>query len=212
MVPEESFRDFFVASAGAGAALVGLLFVAISIAPERNVQAGAPVERQATAESAFQALVNAFFISLIALLPGHSLGLATIVLSLFALLNSLRLSRILLRQWSGWHNGLRRAFLVFTSLVIYGWELYFGVLLTQHSNDVGAVYGLASLLMGVYGLGLIRAWELLGARRFSFIGWLSVLRESGASTAAAPPAGKRESQADSAAPHVELSEHGAQDR
>ncbi len=51
MVPE-AFHDYFVASTGAGAALVGLLFVAVSIAPERTVMSGAPVERQAVATSA----------------------------------------------------------------------------------------------------------------------------------------------------------------
>jgi hypothetical protein len=34
MVPPE-FANFFIASASAGAALVGLLFVAVSLAPER---------------------------------------------------------------------------------------------------------------------------------------------------------------------------------
>ena len=41
MVPE-AFHDYFVASTGAGAVLVGLLFVAVSIAPERTVTSGAP--------------------------------------------------------------------------------------------------------------------------------------------------------------------------
>ncbi len=55
MVPS-AFTNFFVASAGAGGALVGLIFVAVSIAPEHIVQASAPVERQAVAASAGQRL------------------------------------------------------------------------------------------------------------------------------------------------------------
>lgn len=61
MVPE-AFHDYFVASTGAAAALVGLLFVAVSIAPERTVTSGAPVERRAVALSAYTALLNAFFL------------------------------------------------------------------------------------------------------------------------------------------------------
>ncbi len=68
------FTAFFAASAGAAAALVGLLFVAISISPERNVGPGAPVERQVVAEGAFTALVNAFFLSLGALIPNVGIG------------------------------------------------------------------------------------------------------------------------------------------
>ena len=84
MVPE-AFHDYFVASTGAGAALVGLLFVAVSIAPERTVMSGAPVERQAVATSAYTALLNAFFLSLVALLPQTNLGWAALVLSLIGL-------------------------------------------------------------------------------------------------------------------------------
>ena len=39
MVPE-AFHDYFVASTGTGAALVGLLFVVVSITPERTVMTG----------------------------------------------------------------------------------------------------------------------------------------------------------------------------
>ena len=57
MVPE-GFHDDFVASTGIGAALVELLFVAVSIAPERTVMSGAPVDRQAVATSAYTTLLN----------------------------------------------------------------------------------------------------------------------------------------------------------
>ena len=32
-------------------------------------------------------------------------------------------------------------------------------------------------VVAAYGLGLVRAWQLLGARRFGLLGWLNVLRE-----------------------------------
>jgi hypothetical protein len=64
VVPPEFF-NFFIAGTSAGAALIGLLFVAVSIAPEQMVALKAPVERQAVAGSAFTALMNAFFISFV---------------------------------------------------------------------------------------------------------------------------------------------------
>src|SRR6266700_1855399 len=84
MVPA-AFANFFVASTGAGAALVGLLFVALSIAPEQTVLEGASLEKRALATSAFTALLNAFFISLAALIPSSNLGWTALVLSLVAL-------------------------------------------------------------------------------------------------------------------------------
>ncbi len=91
MVPPE-FGNFFIAGASAGAALVGLLFVAISIAPEQIVMSRAPVERQAVAGSAFTALLNAFFISLVALVPHFNFGTLIVPFSSLSLLNSLFLA------------------------------------------------------------------------------------------------------------------------
>ena len=39
-------------------------------------------------------------------------------------------------------------------------------------------YGLTALLIAVYGIALLRAWQLLGARRYGLLGWLSPLHES----------------------------------
>jgi len=86
MVPPQ-FTNFFLASSGAAAALVGLLFVAISVAPEHIVQANAPIERQAMAASSFSALLNAFFISLGALIPVNT-GTLTLIMSALGIINS----------------------------------------------------------------------------------------------------------------------------
>src|SRR5258708_13118285 len=68
VVPPE-FANFFIAGASAGAALVGLLFVAVSIAPERMVTRRAPIEHHAVPGSAFPALIHPFLLSLASLIP-----------------------------------------------------------------------------------------------------------------------------------------------
>src|SRR5258708_12753321 len=73
VVPPE-FANFFIAGASAGAALVGLLFVAVSIAPARMVTRRAQIERLAVAGSAFTALLNALPLSLAPLLPRSNVG------------------------------------------------------------------------------------------------------------------------------------------
>ena len=176
MVPPE-FANFFIASASAGAALVGLLFVAVSIAPEQMVTRRAPMERQAVAGSAFTALMNAFFISLVALIPHFNFGLVIVPFSGLCLLTSLIQAWQLLRLRKGWQSLLRRAFLVLLSVALYGLELLNGFQLIADPSQVGIVYGLISCLLGAFALGLIRAWELLGVHRYGLLGWLSPLHD-----------------------------------
>jgi len=68
-------------------------------------------------------------------------------------------------------------FLILVSFIIYGFEFYYAILILKEPNNVGNIYMLAGLLLGVYGIGLIRAWQLLGARRYGLWGWLSPLQE-----------------------------------
>ena len=175
MVPE-TFNNFFLASAGIGATLVGLIFVAVSIAPEHIVQANAPIERRAMAASSFTALLNAFFISLGALIPGI-IGSLTLVMSALGLTTSSLLAWNLLKERERWQNVVRRVFLILVSFIIYGFEFYYAILIIKEPDNVGNFYTLAALLLAVYGIGLTRAWQLLGARRFGLGGWLSPLRE-----------------------------------
>src|SRR4029079_4481800 len=95
MIPTE-FANFFLATAGAGAALIGLLCVAISINPERTFGREARSGRQQVASGAFTALVNAFFISTGALIPHTQVAYLTLIMGGIGLLNSLRLGRELL--------------------------------------------------------------------------------------------------------------------
>jgi hypothetical protein len=83
----------------------------------------------------------------------------------------------LLRLRKGWQSFLRRAFLVFLSLGLYGLELRNAVGLITDPTQVGYVYGLLFVLLGIFALGLTRAWELLGAHRYGFGGWLNPLRD-----------------------------------
>lgn len=174
MVPS-AFTNFFIASAGAGGALIGLLFVAVSIAPENTIMASAPVERQASAGSAFTSLINAFFISLGALIP-INLGEIIIVMSLLGFSSTALYSFNLLRNLKDRHNLVTRSLLLLAGLCIYGFEFYIALLLINHPNDSSPFYGLSSLLLATYGLGLVRAWQLLGAQRFSVLSWLNPLK------------------------------------
>jgi hypothetical protein len=78
----QDWSELFVASAGASAALTGLLFVAVSVNIERILKFPGLPER---ALQTLLLLLSAVLISLIALIPGQSttaLGLELLVLSL----------------------------------------------------------------------------------------------------------------------------------
>jgi hypothetical protein len=177
MVPA-SFQSFFVASAGAGAALIGLLFVAISISPDRIFRDGQP-ERTAVAASAFTALVNAFFISLGALIPQISIGWFVAIMAGLGLSNSLNLGIRLFRRGAPrlWLTLLRRGLLVLLSLGVYGEQMYLAIQLISKPNITDVVWNVAFITLGVYGLGLTRAWELLGAPRYTLLSWLSPMHD-----------------------------------
>jgi hypothetical protein len=162
-----TFQAFMTASTQASAALIGLLFVSISIAPGRVFGAEAEGRQQAVALSAFTALANIFFISFATLIPDVPIGPVVIAISIPATLQTLSLLG-LVRHWRA-ERILRRGLSLFlASAAIYGYEMVIGIQLWEAPSNTGALTGLLELLLGAYAIGLGRAWELLGAPRSGF--------------------------------------------
>jgi hypothetical protein len=80
VIPQE-YHEFFVATAGATGALIGLLFVAVSVSPEQARQAQTRVTFHNRASAALLVFTNALVLSLAALVPGTTLGWWAIVMS-----------------------------------------------------------------------------------------------------------------------------------
>jgi hypothetical protein len=177
MVPAD-FGNFFSASAGAASALVGLLFVSVSLSPERTIRAGAPIHRQAAAGNTFTALLNALFVSLGALIPGTGLGTLVVVTSVLSLASTAGLGAALIKQSRGRGELLMHAVLAAGGLAVYGFAFFLGLSLVRHPNDVKAIVALAYLSIIIYGLGSIFAWELLGAESFGLRGLITRTRRA----------------------------------
>ena len=171
MVPPD-FQPFLTASVAASSALIGLLFVSVSIAPERVFGGESDPRKQAQAISAFSALGNVFFISIASLIPGILLG---VVVAAVAMASSLQLIGLLFRvrrMGADPITAVRGVILFVVSASIYGTELYLGIVLWGHPASTPALIGLLEVLLGAYAIGLGRAWQLLGAPRMGIVSYL----------------------------------------
>jgi hypothetical protein len=161
MVPAD-IHDFFAASAGVAGALIGLLFVAISVSDRlRRAEPESQVHR-IRANAALIAFNNALAVSLFALIPGEKIGWTSLVVSILGLLfvAASLLSFVRLRQVR-WGTARDAVFLVFLA-VVFVIQLVSGIDVMQQPGDSGAVETIAFLVVACFLIGIARAWELVG--------------------------------------------------
>lgn len=185
MAPAD-FTEFFLASAGTGGAFVGLLFVAISIAPQRTFDdlngMGAP--RQHLAEATFLTLINGFVISSVALVPTVNVGWIVLALGMWGVIAAARLGALIARfhrhgaaRRAPWRHLLRVAGLTYVALVVFVIEAMLGLRLIMAPTDEIAYGRLALAIVALYALGIARAWTLLGNPRHGWSGLLNPLQD-----------------------------------
>jgi hypothetical protein len=169
----EEYREFFVAGAGAAGALIGLLFVAVSVFPERARQSQTQVLFHNRASAALLVFTNALVLSLAALVPGTSVGWWAVWMSGTVIVFVAATIRSILG--SGDRRSGRRGSLgvVFALSLIAGFELYAGIRLV--SGDQTAMSTLCYVLIGDLLVGISRAWQLVGLRDMGLVSSLRIL-------------------------------------
>ena len=165
MVPAE-FISFFATMAGVGATLFGLIFLVISIKPVTVNAENPAVMQQVQIASSYTALLNPLAISLIALLPHETIDGITITMSAIGLVNTVLMAISLLRDPVSWIKKLRRALFSLGSLVVFSFEIVYGIRLLITPGDLATLHNLCILLVIIYLYGVARAWDLVGARQF----------------------------------------------
>jgi hypothetical protein len=158
MAPE-AFHPFFSGCVSVAGALIGLLFVAISVAPHKRTGDAPSMEFEVTAGVAFTALINALIISLVALLPEHDLGGAGIAVSLSGMSSVLGLAVIRFRgdRFRVWP--LLRFGSLFALFVV---QLINALNIESAPRNVGPIETETVLLIVCFLIAIDRAWQLLG--------------------------------------------------
>jgi hypothetical protein len=151
-----ALHDLFGASVGASAALIGLLFVAISLAPEKVFGGAADAHKRADAVGAFTALANVFFVSLAGLLPRGAPDVI-LVIAAVAIVRIVRADVSLLQRFPGPHDWRNFGAL---SIALY---LVEGLATRRISTGTETTDGLMAVIFALYGYSLGVAWKLLGA-------------------------------------------------
>lgn len=165
MVPA-SFHDFFNGCASVAGALIGLLFVALSVSQEKLTGKDARTEHQVRAGAAFSALINSLVIALFALLPGTSLGEVGIFVACAGLATTAGLIVILRREHQQ-KVGPGDVRLLATLLVLYVLQFANSVQLDGAPHDVGAVERQGGLTVFFFLFAIARSWQLVGERNVS---------------------------------------------
>jgi hypothetical protein len=163
------YEGFFTASAGASAAILGLLVVALSVVNADDANPATRELRTVLAGSAFVVLVDIFFVSIVALTGGSVVfGLASIGMAAVGLLATVQLIPRA-RRAGNFAPGVRNRNLnlVFASVSLVGYSVQLGLAIALLADNHSAALQRALVLVLVvfYASALGRAWEVTGITR-----------------------------------------------
>ena len=163
------YQSFFVASAGASAALLGLLVVALSVVNADDNDSRTRELRTVLAGSAFVVLVDVFFVSIVALTGGSVvLALASGVMAIVGLLATRRLVPRAKRAGNfapGFRSRRLNVAFATISVVGYSTQLVLALALLANRHSGALQRALVLVIVAFYGSALARAWEVTGITR-----------------------------------------------
>jgi hypothetical protein len=163
------YENFFIASAGASAAILGLLVVAVSVVNADDENPTTRELRTVLAGSAFVALVDIFLVSALALTGGSvTFGLSSLAMAAVGLLATRRLIPRAKRA-GNFSRGFRARNLNISFAVIsvgsYSVQLGLAVALLAYTHSAALQHALVLVIVALYCSALARAWVVTGINR-----------------------------------------------
>jgi len=163
------YQNFFIASAGASAAILGLLVVAVSVVNADDADPTTRERRTVLAGSAFVALVDIFFVSIVALTGGSVVfAVSSLAMAAAGLLATRRLVPRARRAGNFSRSfPTRRLNIAFASISVgaYSVQLVLAAALLASTRSAGLQHALVLVLVALYCSALGRAWEVTGITR-----------------------------------------------
>jgi hypothetical protein len=166
-VVRSTFTEFFAATAASAAGLIGLLFVALTLAATRPDLRDEFVRLETRAGAALLSFINVLVISLLALIPGDHVGYSAIGIGVVGELYAAA-SVVALEEDRKPDADQERAEtsrrLIATLAAGFTLQIGFGILLVVHPHARTWLAGLAVVQVGSLVVGIGRTWEIVGVR------------------------------------------------
>jgi hypothetical protein len=163
------YESFFITSAGASAAILGLLVVAVSIVNADDDNPTTRELRTVLAGSAFVALIDIFIVSIVALTGGSVVfALSSLAMATVGVLATRRLIPRAKRAGNFSRSSRTRTLNIafaLISVVVYPVQLGLAVALLAITQSAAVQHALVIVLVALYCSALGRAWVVTGISR-----------------------------------------------
>jgi hypothetical protein len=163
------YADFFIASAGASAAILGLLVVAVTVVNADDANPTTRENRTVLAGSAFVALVDIFIVSIVPLTGGSVVfGLSSLVMAVVGLLATRYLIPRAKRAGNFSRDFRTRELnIAFASISVGGYAVQLGLAAALLADTRSTVlqHALVLVIVALYCSALGRAWQVTGITR-----------------------------------------------